>query len=250
MKIRRSLMALSLAALMTAGMTMTVSAETAQYEWESVFNGNSIVSNFDTEEIAEAVSNLQPGDDVTFEVSYRNEYDGDTDWYLENEVVKTLEKTQGTNASGGGYTYSLVHKDSDGAEETIFSNERVGGEAKPNDMEGLEQATNAVDEWFFLETLGYGESGTVTLKVAFEGETQANDYMDTDGELELRFAVEIPENGGKRRVDTGDNSMLTLWSAACLAAAGLLIILAVFSRRRDKRAAEAAGSTEEGGDLR
>ena len=245
MKIRKtSLLALSLTIIMVIGMTFSASAESTDYEWESTFTGTRIVSNFDSNEVADAVTNLQPGDDVTFEVTYTNEYNGDTDWYLENEVVQTLEKTAGTSASGGGYTYELIHEDSDGKTETLFSNERVGGDATPNDMEGLEQATNALDEWFYLETLSKGESGKVTLKVAFEGETQANDYMDTEGKLDLRFAVEIPATD-KKIVKTGDESMLGLWSVVCMLAAALLLILAVFSRRRDKRAA----AERKGGDL-
>ena len=235
MKIRRStILALSLTLVMVLSMTFTVSADSSEYKWESRFNGKDIDSTFDEKAVAEAVSDLQPGDEVTFEVSYINNYDGDTDWYLENEVVKTLEATKGSNASGGGYTYELIHTDSNGVSDTLFSNERVGGEATPNNMEGLEQATNATDEWFYLETLGYKDSGKVTLKIAFEGETQANDYQDTDGELDLRFAVEIPETD-KRIVKTGDATMLNLWTAVCLLAAVLLLILAVFSRRKDKK---------------
>ena len=249
MKVRRSaILALSLTLMMVLGMTFTAGAESNEYEWESRFTGTRIVSNFDSNEIADKVSDLQPGDEVTFEVSYVNEYKGDTDWYLENEVVKTLEATEGTNASGGGYTYELSHTDSTGATDVLFSNERVGGEATPNNMEGLEQATNALDDWFYLETLGYKKSGKVTLKVAFEGETQNNEYMNTNGALDLRFAVEIPETD-KRIVKTGDDSPLGLWSAACILAAALLLILAVLSRRKDRRAAAGDNADMKGGDL-
>lgn len=236
MKIRRSMiLALGLTLLMVLSMCLTASAESSGYDWESRFNGSEIVSNFDSSEVAKAVSDLQPGDSVSFEVSYVNEYDGDTDWYLENEVVQTLEATAGTSASNGGYTYELSHTDSNGTTETLFSNDKVGGDySTPNGMRGLEQATNALDEWFYLETLGHNESGKVTLKVAFEGETQANEYMDTEGELDLRFAVEIPETD-KRIVKTGDATMLNLWTAVCLLAAALLVILAVFSYRRDRK---------------
>lgn len=235
MKIRRStILALSLTLLMVLSMSFTASAETSEYEWESHFNGKTIESNFNSNEVADAVSNLEPGDEVTFEVSYVNDYNGDTDWYLENKVVKTLEAAS-PKTRGGGYTYELTHTDSNGTTETLFSNDTVGGDySTPNDMKGLEQATNALDEWFYLETLGYNDSGKVTLKVAFEGETQANDYMDTDGELDLRFAVEIPETD-KRIVKTGDATMLNLWTAVCLLAAALLVILAVFSYRKDRK---------------
>ena len=245
MKIRRSaVLALSLTLVMMFS-ALTVNAESQTFEGHSTFNGSKIVSDFNSGQVAEAVTNLQPGDDVTFTVNYTNKYDGDTDWYLENSVVKTLEKTQGSNASGGGYTYELTHVDSNGVSQTLFSNERVGGEyVTPNKREGLEQATNALEDWFYLEKLAPDKSGKVILKVAFEGETQANDYMDTNGELDLRFAVEIPTSGGTRIINPGDNTMLKLWTAILLLSAVLLFILAAFSRRRDRRAAGA----EEGGD--
>lgn len=239
MKIRKSaLLTLTLTLMMIICLALPAYATTQSFKGKSTFDGNKIKSNFNSGEVAQAVSNLQPGDDMKFTVSYTNNYNGETDWYLENEVVKTLEKTKGTNAKNGGYSYELIHTDSNGNRRTLFSNGSIGGEATPDGMQGLEQATNALDEWFFLEKLGYKETGKVTLKVALEGETQANDYMDTDGELDLRFAVEVSKSGsgsGGRRVNTGDTTMLKLWTAVCLMSAALLFILAAFSRRRDRK---------------
>ena len=63
--------------------------------------------------------------------------------------------------------------------------------------------------------------------------------MDTDGELNLRFAVELPEKSSgsntSRRVKTGDESGLILYATVALAAGLLFIVLAFISRRRDRR---------------
>ena len=167
--------------------------------------------------------------------------------YMENTVIKTLEKTaqskkhvEGTGAAeGGGYTYELIHIDKNGKQSVLFSNKRVGGEAKPGNMEGLEQATNALDDWFYLETLGKNESGKVILNVAFDGETEVNDYMDTDGELNLRFAVELTKT--KKVVKTGDYSNMIMWASIALISGVLLLALAFISRRMDTKAEAGKG---------
>ena len=224
-------------------------AESSEYEGECSYNGSSINSTFSSSTIASAVEDLQPGDDVTFTVTYTNKADDDTDWYMENSIVQTLEKTtarkkvSGTGeAENGGYTYELTHYDKNGDAEVLFSNGEVGGETKVPDlkrsgkeMEGLEPATNALDEWFYIQTLSKNESGKVVLHVAFDGETEVNDYMDTDGELNLRFAVEkVPKAKGKktRRVYTGDHSNMIMWSVVCLLSGLLLIVLAWLFRKQ------------------
>ena len=83
---------------------------------------------------------------------------------MENSIVQTLEKTSarkkvsGTGqAENGGYTYELTHYDKNGNKEVLFSNDEVGGEngvvpdlKSGKEMEGLEPATNALDEWFYI----------------------------------------------------------------------------------------------------
>ena len=256
-QIRNKLLLLLTAALMIAMMTTSVFAESTSGSGTCYFDGDEIVSDFSSGTIADSVSNLQPGDDVTFTVDYTNKDSHDTDWYMETSILRTLEKTdaakktvEGTGtAENGGYTYELIHTDSDGKDTVLFSNDKVGGESKAGGMQGLEQATNALDDWFYLETLGEGESGSLTLNVAFEGETEVNDYMDTSGSLDLKFAVELTRKdapadkkhkSGKpgSSADTGDNNYLLVWTAICAAAAILLLILAFFSIRRDRKEAK------------
>ena len=240
------------AALITAVgmMSAGVFAESQKIDGSCYYDGSDIVSDFDSGQVATAVTNLQPGDDVSFTVKYTNKSNESTDWYMSNKVLQTLEKAnnakkvEGTGqAENGGYTYQLIHTDNNGNSNVLFDNSKVGGEAKPLNMQGLEQATNALDEWFYIQTLAKGESGVVTLKVAFEGETEVNDYMDTKGEVMIKFAVEpTPKTAAKTKhykgngVATGDSANLWPWILAMLAAGLLLLLLALRSRRKDDEA--------------
>ena len=240
---------LALAMMMVIGMSSAVLAESTSYDGICTFTGSKMISSFDSSELASAVSGLQPGDDVTFTVEYKNRYNGATDWYMENSIVQTLEKANtkkkvsGTGkAENGGYTYELTLNKSDGSKSVLFSNGTVGGEAKVNNREGLEPATNALEDWFYIDTLKKGQSGTVTLHVAFDGETEVNDYMDTEGELNVRFAVELPKEGTpppetvRKIIKTGDQSRLLMWASIGLVAGLLMFVLAFLSRKRDEKA--------------
>lgn len=247
-RMRKILPVLALAMMMVIGMSSSVLAESSSYDGLCTFTGSKMISSFDSAQIASAVSGLQPGDDVTFNVQYKNGYDGSTDWYMENSIVQTLEKANtkkrvsGTGkAENGGYTYELTLHKSDGSTSVLFSNGTVGGEAKVNNKEGLEPATNALEDWFYIDTLKKGQSGTVTLHVAFDGETEVNDYMDTEGELNVRFAVELPSESKttatvKKVVKTGDQSRLLMWASIALIAGLLMLVLAFLSRKRDEKA--------------
>ncbi len=254
MKIIRKTAVLLIAAVMALAMSGgSVFADSTKIDGEAVFDGNDIQSSLDEGEVVKAFRDLQPGDDITVSVEYRNEYGKSTDWYMANEVVQTLEKTdkakivQGTDtAENGGYTYSLIQTDKDGKETVLFSNEEVGGDARPGGMEGLEQATNALDEWFYLETLEEGKSGVVTLSVKFDGETEVNDYMETEGEVLMRFAVELTKAGGtdkkkheeKNGTKTGD--LFPLWVFFLLMMlSGIAMLLLLLKRKHDSEGGEA-----------
>lgn len=238
-------------------------AESAKYNGSAYFDGKAVRSSFRTGEIADAVSELEPGDDVSFKVKYTNKYKEDTEWYLENEVLQTLEKAdaarkipEGTGTpENGGYTYELIHKDKNGKKTVLFSNDRVGGDARPDDMQGLEQATNALDDWFYIQTLGKGESGELTLNVKFDGETEVNDYMDTNGGLMLRLGVNVKnrnesssqsspssqnESDGpeySQGIRTGDPVRLGLFAA--MFAAGIILLIVIWRRMKSEQGGEA-----------
>ena len=51
----------------------------------------------------------------------------DTDWYMTNEVIQTLEDAQ-SSAEGGAYEYKLTYVGSDNAEKVLYDSSTVGGE--------------------------------------------------------------------------------------------------------------------------
>lgn len=273
----KRILTMMLSVMLAAALYVPASAQSTESSGSCEFNGKSITSNFKTGEIAKTVTDMEPGDSASFTVTYTNTSNEKTDWYMSNKVIQTLEKANSSRkgitspgtgqAENGGYTYELIHIDNDNKQTVLFSNRKVGGDARPNDMQGLEQATNALDDWFYIQTIGKGGHGTVTLNVELEGETQANDYMDTEGELELRFAVELTKEGSvtpappgsktpvtklitktvekdtdsSNGVKTGDMSQPGLWITIMAVSGLILLVLAVMSIRRDRKE---AGSSE------
>ena len=246
---------LALMIVMVLGSAVSVAAESYDYskgneDYHWYFTkDHKMVSNFDPDKIAKEVEQLQPGDDVTFKVIYKNTSDDKTDWYMENKIEKTLEETRdqvlavegvGTTEHGG-YTYEVLHHDNDGREEVLFNSvgKKLGGDETVDGKEGLLPGTNALEDWFFIQTLEPGQQGDVVLKVAFEGETEVNDYMDTDGGLNVRFAVELPSEGNTPPppVKTGDYTNIVRWVAILMASSVLLLIMAIISIKRDRKEA-------------
>ena len=58
------------------------------------FTGKEMVSSFDSNKIAASVSQMEPGDSVTFSVDIKNNSSISTKWYMSNDVLKSLEDTQ------------------------------------------------------------------------------------------------------------------------------------------------------------
>ena len=248
--INRFALLLVLTMVLVAAASTVCFAESTEIKGTAEFTGDSIESTFGAGDLAQAVTDLQPGDDVTLVISYKNSHNKDTNWYMANEVIQTLEKAnaarkvpEGTGTpEGGGYTYELVQTDGEGNTKTLFSSKKVGGEATPGDLQGLEQATNALGEWFYLDTLPKGGSGTITLHVEFEGETEVNDYMDTDGSLAVAFAVDIAKPDSDEpgddvittHPDTGDPYHLAMY-LAILAVGIVLLVFVIVRWRKENR---------------
>jgi DNA-binding CsgD family transcriptional regulator len=79
-----------------------------------------MVSSFKTEDMYNQFAGMQPGDFTDIAISLKNEHEQTTDWYMTNEVLKTLEDTREAAAlSGGAYTYILTYKNSKTGEEKL-----------------------------------------------------------------------------------------------------------------------------------
>ena len=243
MKSMRKITTLLLALTMVLMMGQAAFAES--YDGGTyTYNGSSMSNSKAAAAIDEAISNLEPGDSMTFTFTYENDSDVSTEWYLENQVVRTLEETGGVN---GGYTYKLVNKGKAEGTVTIFDSDAVAGEDSENPDkadQGLKSATNATEDWLYIDTLKPGQSGTTELTVALDGESQANSYQTTNGQLRIAYGVEETAVGEDvvehhKVVKTGDETNLILPIATFIGAA-LLLILAILSYRKDRKDGEEA----------
>ena len=191
-----------LSGLMALGLALPAQAETfyGDSNWNVTFNAdNEMVSSFSTANINDVVGGMQPGDNVIITLRLKSENAAATDWYMQNEVLYSLEDRSANKETGGGaYTYRLVYTDKSGAQNVLFDSDTVGGESggTVDEMlaglgEGLHGATNALKDYFYLDTMYNGQGGSITLEVALDGETQGNHYQDTLADLQMVFAVEL-----------------------------------------------------------
>ena len=196
---------------------------------------------------ADTLSHLQPGDDMTFTVKAVHANDKAADWYVSNEILKSLE-ADGDDAEGSKYSYEISWK---GPKQSrvLYTSERVGGDntSGKKEDEGLNEATNALDDYIFLERMSKGDEGAVTVKVALDGETEGNAYFDTLAQLRVRFAVEPVTSDNKRNnknntieyksrgtVKTGDETRLFPLYVAMVVSGGLLMALVVKTVREER----------------
>ena len=187
-----------IAALLVLVMSISALAENhaGKNDWAVTFTADKkMSSNFQSKKWDDDLKGLQPGDYTDLSVKIKNDYGDTTDWYMTNKVIDSLEDTRSDDKglNGGAYTYVLKYKgDKAGSKDVVlYSSDTVGGQNVSKAGQGLHEATNALDDWFYIDTLNKGEGGTVTLRVGLDGETQGNDYQDTLADLEMNFAVEL-----------------------------------------------------------
>ncbi|MBQ9708337.1 MAG: hypothetical protein IJV66_04035 [Firmicutes bacterium] len=241
MKMRHHILTFLTVAVLMLAMTVTASANDYRVDdGTCTFDGQKMSISFPNGSLKDAVQNLEPGDSLKFLVTYENDSQYTTQWYMRNRVLQTLEDNKEA-AENGGYTYILQNIGPDKTKTTYFDNSDVGGEAKAAALEGLKQATNATTDYFFIQELKPGQSGQTYIKVEFDGETEVNDYMDTLGGLDVAYAVEVPEsNGGDGNSPyesspvTGDPVNIIKW-VALMTAALIIGLLAFFSWRKERK---------------
>lgn len=267
MKLKKGL-GLLLAAVVACGAALPASAEhyTGDANWKVAFTGKGMESNFQSSVFDDAMTALQPGDSVTLTVQLQNATaDGITDWYMTNEVLRSLEESQQV-ARNGGYTYELTYTGPGGEKAVLYSSEAIGGDKDQQAGLGLHEATDSLEDFFYLDQLLAGQSAAVTLEVSLDGETQGNAYQDTLAQLQMNFAVElkeIPDGGrfdsnytdtvsshgrrlgkntrGTRTVyvtripQTSDESNPLLIAAVCGISGAVLLVLGLLRLRKSKK---------------
>ena len=195
-----------------------VFAESRTQEFSIEYDGSEIkTSDEGLANLTKYLNDIQPGDDATIVFKIKNASDKDVDWYLSNSAI-AFEKSL-NEASGAAYEYVLSYS---GKTEPIFSSDSVGGtkETGSGGAIGVEEATENLDEFFLLDTLGAGQEATLTLYLALDGETQTNEYQRAISDITVNFAVEPATEGEDTHVQriiyvprTGDTSHVFLYVA-------------------------------------
>jgi len=216
---------------------------TGQKNWTVTFNqSEKMVDNYSAQEWADDISQLQPGDDITFTVTLNHEHSTACDWYMANEVLKSLEEAY---AAGSAYSYKLTYVNPAGKTRTLYDSAAVGGDR----TNGLLDATSALEDFFYLDNLKKGQTAKVNLKVELDGETEGNAYFDTLAQLKMKFAVELPTKGNnnsstssthRSTVQTGDDTNLFPFYVAMAVSGALLLLLGLYGVRQRKQEREGA----------
>ncbi len=258
---KRRLLGVCLAGILVLVSSVTAFAEDRQGAcgWQVSFNGKKMSSNFTTANMGDEINAMQPGDSVELTITLKNDFNGEADWYMKNQVLSTLEDAG--DAAGGAYDYLLTYTDAAGQTTTLYSSEKFGGDGRYNGV-GLHGATTSLDDYFYMDRMGNGDRGVVKLKVALDGETLVNNYQNTYARLQMDFATELvtPGTGGpgsgnpgggsgtggnREVIKTGDQSQIMLYVLMMLGA-GFALLLIVFLRLRREQE-EAAYETGAGG---
>lgn len=222
---------LLLLALLLPCLLLPVSADSyTDSSGSAVFTGDALNSTFSSASLTASMSRLEPGDDITISIAVKNSANLDTNWYMTNSVLKSLEQSK-SGANGGAYKYRLSYLAPDGSEEVFYDSANVGGE-----LGNIVTATGSLNNYFFMGTLKPNQTGTVKLHVALDGETQGNNYQNTLAQLQMNFAVEkqTPDKNIIYYPKTGDVLYTVGWGAAFVLSAAAIVLL-LRARRKLKK---------------
>lgn len=228
----KKVISMLLAMLLVAAVSASAFAEELKGGdgWSVTFTtADKMASTFSTGAMSDAIKGIQPGDAITITVALKNDNASETDWYMTNKVLHSLEDRSHKNTKGGAYTYRLTYR-GPGGERTLYDSDTVGGDSVGPGGVGLHEATGALQNYFYLDSLKTGQSGTITLYVALDGETQGNSYQDTLADLQMNFAVE--KVGNRKVVKTGDETRLLPLYVAMLGSGVPLLVMSVQDLRR------------------
>lgn len=211
-------------------------------EWQVTFTDR-LETNFEAKDITEVFVEMQGDDTAIITVKLANMNVNSTDWYMRNNVLKTLEEGTNNVASGGAYTYKLTYTNKSGVTTVLYDSQDVGGENSSPAGEGLHEATDSLKDYFYLDTLKTNDTGAVTLELTLDGEAETNDFQNTIAKLQLDFAVNLDTPETSRRtnttsttsVRTGDETDLLPLYAAMGVSGVVLLVLGIVIYKKDKK---------------
>ena len=166
--------------------------DSLSYSWDVTYNGKNFASTYDSSKAA--IQNVMPGDTITYTVNYINGTNEATDFYMNADVIKTLEDTSA--AEGGAYSFKITNNG-----ETIFDSETVGGDAE--EVVGLKQVKGKEGAYFSLGSVPAKTSnkGTVQILITLDGNSQTNNYMAAVANLQVKFGAEDSESAKRSKTN-------------------------------------------------
>lgn len=203
--------------------------------WNVTFDGNKLISSFRTADIDDVVRQVEPGDAAIIHIQVKNASRKAAHWYMTNEILRSMEDSS-SGAQGGSYGYALTYTGPSGITRAFFDSDAIGGEILSAEGEGLHQVPSVLEDFFFVGKLDPGQSGTITVGVHLDGETQGNTYQNAFAKLEMRFAVE--ENLSADTIPkTGDGSGILFWLPVPMFTALSILLLQIphFQKRGGKK---------------
>ena len=261
-------LALLVAGASFMGMDKVAFAQTQHVDWEVTYTGSDFDSTYNSAKAS--ISNTMPGDTIEFNVTYNNGTNEAATFYMNADVIKSLEEE--SEANGGAYSYKILNSTSS---IPIFDSETIGGEA--TDVVGLNQVSSKEGAYFSLGSIPAGESGVVTVAISLDGNSQNNNYMSTLAQLQIKFGAEptseadggetivekvkktivkeivtvledgtevviiddenIPLNGGVGNPRTGDSIMPIVFCSVALMLGIALIVVYFMMTKKQKREA-------------
>lgn len=240
-----AMLALAFAALLTtlAALAFPASAFAdtlpTKSGWTVTFTAaGEMVDNYSEADFADDIKGAQPGDELTFTVTLVHENASAADWYMSNDVMKTLEEGARYGGTGSAYEYVLTYNGPSGT-KVLYDSKTVGGDVPQGDEQGMKEATSGLKDFMYLDNLSKGQTATVTLKVTLDGETEQNAYFDTLAQLKMKFAVELDSGTttttSNKNVKTGDSTDLFPFYVAMAVSGALLMAIAVGAVVRRRR---------------
>ena len=209
---RKKLLCLLLALLLLCSISVLASAEALAGDVTFTAAGRMEEENFNVDQV---FSGLEPGDERSYTVYVHNRHPQTTRWYMSNEVLKSLEESAAAGKIlGGAYSYKLTWNGPGGSQVIYDSTSDdqqhvnfVGGDEGFDNRVGLHEATSNLEDFFFLDTLNSGQN--------------------TAARIQMNFAVELKDAGGKTAVKTGDENNLTPYYIGMVVTGLLFLYLAL-----------------------
>lgn len=177
--------ALTLVVVGVSSAKIYASAETIDRGWTVTYGGKSEVdfsSTYATDYTK--ITGAMPGDTIQYTITYKNEADEASLFYMNANVVKSLE--DGKKDNGGAYGYTIKNNGTE-----IFNSDTVGGDAGSNKNDiGLAQVCGEEGTYFSLGKIPVGGSGKVTVSITLDGDSQLNQYGAKAADLNFFFKAE------------------------------------------------------------